>query len=184
LGVEHSGGQPATRAGLSRREIIKRSAVAGGLVWTAPVVIDSLASPAGALSVCTSTACSTTTPSHSCTWYGFRIVANATSCSAFGGNLDKCPNVDNFWSTLTNPSNGFTTVSGCPPGTVITSSSVSNITFTLPSNCNVAIGTVFAGNDCCYFGAPAAGSCTTSVGMCAGHGISHVDVIVCCCPPA
>src|SRR3954467_7275560 len=35
--------------GLSRRELIRRAAVVGALAWTAPVVIESLTSPAGAL---------------------------------------------------------------------------------------------------------------------------------------
>lgn len=39
-----------TRKGLSRRDMIKASAVAGAAAWTAPVIIDSLASPAAALS--------------------------------------------------------------------------------------------------------------------------------------
>jgi hypothetical protein len=38
----------ATSKGLSRRQIIKASAVAGAAAWTAPVVIDSLSSPAAA----------------------------------------------------------------------------------------------------------------------------------------
>ena len=36
------------RSGLSRRQMIKASAVAGAAAWTAPVIIDSLASPAAA----------------------------------------------------------------------------------------------------------------------------------------
>jgi len=38
------------RRGLSRRDLIKASAVAGAAAWTAPVIIDSLSSPAAALS--------------------------------------------------------------------------------------------------------------------------------------
>ena len=48
--VEHLDAQPTERSGLSRREIIKRSAIAGGVVWTAPVILDSMLSPAGAAS--------------------------------------------------------------------------------------------------------------------------------------
>src|SRR4051812_2077926 len=44
--------------GLSRRQMIKASAVAGAAAWTAPVIIDSLASPASALSAGGSYACS------------------------------------------------------------------------------------------------------------------------------
>jgi hypothetical protein len=36
------------RRGLTRREVIRASAVAGAAVWTAPVIIDSLSSPAAA----------------------------------------------------------------------------------------------------------------------------------------
>jgi hypothetical protein len=44
-----SGGE---RRGLSRRQMIKASAVAGAAAWTAPVIIDSLSSPAAAASGC------------------------------------------------------------------------------------------------------------------------------------
>jgi hypothetical protein len=40
------------RRGLSRRDLIKASAAAGAAAWTAPVIIDSLASPAAAASGC------------------------------------------------------------------------------------------------------------------------------------
>jgi hypothetical protein len=43
----------ATRRGLNRRQMIKASAVAGAAAWTAPVIVDSLASPAAAASGCT-----------------------------------------------------------------------------------------------------------------------------------
>lgn len=36
--------------GISRRSLIKRAAAAGAVAWTAPVVIESLTSPAGAVS--------------------------------------------------------------------------------------------------------------------------------------
>jgi hypothetical protein len=42
----------AERRGLSRRQMIKASAVAGAAAWTAPVIVDSLASPAAAVSGC------------------------------------------------------------------------------------------------------------------------------------
>ena len=38
------------KSGLSRRQMIKASAIAGAAAWTAPVIIDSLASPAAAQS--------------------------------------------------------------------------------------------------------------------------------------
>jgi hypothetical protein len=42
----------AERRGLSRRQMIKASAVAGAAAWTAPIIIDSLSSPAAAGSKC------------------------------------------------------------------------------------------------------------------------------------
>jgi hypothetical protein len=46
--------------GMSRRDLIKASAVAGATAWTAPMIIDSLASPAAANSVGCAFACSAT----------------------------------------------------------------------------------------------------------------------------
>lgn len=43
-----AGDTAGERSGVSRRVLIKRAAAVGGLVWTAPVLIDSLASPAAA----------------------------------------------------------------------------------------------------------------------------------------
>jgi hypothetical protein len=40
-----------SQGGMSRRDLIKASALAGAAAWTAPVIIDSLASPAAAESV-------------------------------------------------------------------------------------------------------------------------------------
>ena len=40
--------EPGARSGIDRRTLIKRAAVAGAVAWTAPVIIDSFASPAAA----------------------------------------------------------------------------------------------------------------------------------------
>lgn len=47
-----AGNRDVTRGsdGLSRRELIRRSALAGALAWTAPVIVGSLTSPAAAAS--------------------------------------------------------------------------------------------------------------------------------------
>jgi hypothetical protein len=42
--------QESQNKGLSRRDLIRASALAGAAAWTAPVIIESLASPAAALS--------------------------------------------------------------------------------------------------------------------------------------
>jgi len=45
------GSEPlAPRRGIDRRTLVKRAAAAGALAWTAPVILDSLASPAAAAS--------------------------------------------------------------------------------------------------------------------------------------
>ncbi len=52
--VEEQGGSK----GLSRRQMIKASAIAGAAAWTAPVIVDSLSSPAAAASGSFPTGCS------------------------------------------------------------------------------------------------------------------------------
>ena len=42
-------GETTPGRGLDRRTLIKRAAIVGGTAWAAPVIIDSLASPAGAV---------------------------------------------------------------------------------------------------------------------------------------
>ena len=54
------------RQGLSRRDMIKASAAAGAAAWTAPVIIDSLSSPAAAVT-------------HICSFYIFRMTDNGSS---------------------------------------------------------------------------------------------------------
>jgi hypothetical protein len=47
-------GAPETRSGIDRRSLIKRAAATGAVAWTAPILLDSLMSPAAALgSSCT-----------------------------------------------------------------------------------------------------------------------------------
>jgi hypothetical protein len=78
----------ADKPGLSRRQMIKASAVAGAAAWTAPVIIDSLSSPAAAGSM----PCAPGTPNLSygiiiyqigTTFYAVKIAGN--TCSAENG---------------------------------------------------------------------------------------------------
>jgi hypothetical protein len=78
------------RRGLSRRDMIKASAVAGAAAWTAPVIIDSLSSPAAAASGNTGINCSKsivffTIPTSPGTVYiaGFQDTSCQT-CDCFG----------------------------------------------------------------------------------------------------
>jgi TAT (twin-arginine translocation) pathway signal sequence len=62
MAVDTEHAERSERRGLSRRDMIKASAAAGAVAWTAPVIIDSLASPAAA---------ATFTPPCGCTNYTF-----------------------------------------------------------------------------------------------------------------
>ena len=58
MDVEHPPDEAAQHhPGLDRRALIKRAAAAGAVAWVAPVVIDSLASPAAALTPIAATGC-------------------------------------------------------------------------------------------------------------------------------
>jgi hypothetical protein len=96
----------APRPGIDRRTIIKRAAAAGALIWTAPVILDSVASPTGAI-----------TCSGACVRVQFPpnvgIVCNATS-QAVGAT---CTTTSPSCTTTTNLGAGFTYASVCitPP---------------------------------------------------------------------
>lgn len=72
------------RRGLSRRDMIRASAIAGAAAWTAPVIIDSLSSPAAAFS-------------GTCVPYVVKLVGNSSigtigACfsQCFGGTASIC----------------------------------------------------------------------------------------------
>jgi len=169
---------------MHRRDLIKRAGVAGAVVWTAPVILDSLTSPAGAFSgtPCSSVTCNTAKPSKTCTWYAFRIIPGSTDCGDIGGGSSICTDITDALAALA--AAGINPSSSCPPGLDITSTTVTNVSFTLGPGCNLAIASVFGGGDCCSHGPGGGsgdGSCSWAFGQCADHNISHVDVIVCCC---
>jgi hypothetical protein len=176
--------EPSGERGLDRRALIKRAGIAGAVAWTTPVVLDSLLSPAGAFSgtPCNSVVCSTAKPSKSCDWYAFRISPPSTDCIEIGGGSSACADITAALAALA--AAGINPSTKCPPGVAITSSTVSQVKFTLGPGCNLAIASVFAGGDCCTTGPGGGtgdGSCTFTFGKCNDHNISHVDVIVCCC---
>jgi hypothetical protein len=176
--------QEQQRRGLDRRALIKRAAVTGAIVWTAPVVLDSMVSPAGAFSgtPCSSVTCDTAKPSKTCTWYAFRIIPGSTDCGTIGGGGSTCAAITSALAALA--AAGINPEEKCPPGTKVTSSTSTTVTFTLGPGCNLAVASDFAGGDCCDSGpggGTGGGSCTFTFGQCNGHNISHVDAIVCCC---
>jgi hypothetical protein len=199
LGVEHSDGQPTKRAGLSRREIIKRSAIAGGVVWTAPVILDSVLSPAAAQSapcVCTSASS-----------YRGANIAGLGGCSGTpggvggftgDGNSNACGVI--CWVGVNGSPN---TAGGAIAG--LTYNCATGL-ITLPSNCNwgaKGMVAVFGGGDCTgnFFvetSLPAGYACSAdrgpnNAGTLSQDGgtfvlpvglrgdLSHVNVIFCCC---
>jgi hypothetical protein len=111
------------RKGLSRRDLIKASAVAGAAAWSAPVIIDSLASPAAAASGCTGSSVTL-----SWIWILYTVGGNYyvtgfskgdNACNAGGSNPHSATcapcgagsfTVNNFSGTF---SGSFTTSGGC-----------------------------------------------------------------------
>jgi len=78
----------AEHPGLSRRDMIKRAAVVGAAAWTAPLVVESLTSPAGAL-----------TPGP-CTKYAVKLYGTSTTCASFcfgDGSGVTFPANDAYW---------------------------------------------------------------------------------------
>jgi hypothetical protein len=106
----------ADSPGLSRRQMIKASAVAGAAAWTAPMIVDSLASPAAAAS-----GCGPGTPNLSygiivyqigSTYSTLKIAGN--TCSATNGTSGDASGALDFTCgslTFTNPG-GTVTVNG------------------------------------------------------------------------
>jgi hypothetical protein len=189
------------RAGLSRRELIRRAAVVGGVAWTAPMIIDSLATPAGAVG---SPPCVCTTASS----YTGASIAGLGGCSGTvtgvgeftgDGNKNACGVV--CWSNT----NGPPTEPGSSPIAGLTYNCSTGLV-SLPANCNwgaKGMVSVFGGGSCTgnFFvenpipagyacdadrgpntaGAMSANSGTFTVPVGLRGNISHVNVIFCCC---
>jgi hypothetical protein len=69
--------------GLDRRTLIKGAAIAGAAAWTAPVIIDSLASPAAAFTPVVCASCSTGTTVHQASYHVTNTGSNGTAtCQA------------------------------------------------------------------------------------------------------
>ena len=47
--MDTTGGVDVERARIARRSLLKKAAIAGAVAWTAPVVLESVTNPAGAL---------------------------------------------------------------------------------------------------------------------------------------
>ena len=70
-----------SRPGIDRRTLIKRAAAVGASAWVAPTIIQSLTSPAGAVTV------------GACDYYVYRMdrSGNSSNCSVILADLVACP---------------------------------------------------------------------------------------------
>jgi hypothetical protein len=149
----------AESAGVDRRTLIKGAAVAGAAAWTAPMIVDSLASPAAAASA----TCGPGTPNLSygiivyrigSTYYTVKVAGNScTATNSTSGDVSGCLNYTCGSETWTNPGgtvtrNGVaTSVGNCSNITIHNSSGW------VSANNGVTIVFVFAhdgsfGSDC------------------------------------
>jgi hypothetical protein len=106
-GTGKAGSGVVSDKGIGRRTIIKRAAAAGAVVWTAPVILDSLASPAGAIS-CTSGCVLVQFPPNASP----EIVCNSTSQAVGNTCTPMSPNC----SSPTNVGAGFALSDVCISG--------------------------------------------------------------------
>jgi hypothetical protein len=108
------------RRGLTRRQMIRASAVAGAAAWTAPMIVDSLASPAAAASIppgnlgC-SYAMVVFTVTGDSTVYVAKVGENGQSCQGTGStSADTTFSTTCNSVTYANPSSVMTGVGGNP----------------------------------------------------------------------
>ena len=137
------------KSGLSRRQMIKASAIAGAVAWTAPVIIGSIASPAAAGSAMVQNCIS---------YIAFEMNCGGTLTSVkFGGDGGSggnqyptgpfcgsfaAPDCDSL-SSCSSPGPDFPTGEGSSTCSSSLSSSVSTgtpgvVTITLPSGCAIS----------------------------------------------
>ena len=98
--------------GVGRRAMIKRAAAAGAVAWTAPLIIDSLASPAAAATY--PTLCYNAQFNDACS----RAGAVTNTCAPSGG-----------WSSLTGYPGTITTSAACSTGSTFTLAASDNCVF-------------------------------------------------------
>jgi hypothetical protein len=122
--------------GLSRRSMIKGAAVAGAAAWTAPMIIDSLSSPAAAGSICNKYWVKLTGPQIQD--HGDPAIGSCYSACPGGGYVVS----DAKWGGDCNHP------SGCDAGDgnqhMPTMSGTGPYTVTLPSNCSFSSTTGFS----------------------------------------
>jgi hypothetical protein len=118
------------RPGIDRRTLIKRAAVTGAVAWTAPVIIESLASPAAAITCAT-------------TCFRVQFPGNASCLSQSSqtfGSTQQPPCTDLTGSgctTHTSVANNttYSQVCMCASGCTAECSTTNSVTFTLDASC-------------------------------------------------
>ncbi len=198
--------QNDARSGMSRRELIRNAGIAGAAAWTAPIIIDSVASRALATTTScipcgasapggipgggsggfpSSPTCNIDNPDTSKTWYVYKIPVNGT-CGTLGGNV--LQGIQDALDDLA--SHGVAPTDGCPSGSATGSCNTAGCTLHLPSNCNIAIsatfggGLIHAGNDepCTpkFIPCKSTSTCDVTVPDCSTKNLSFLEMIVCC----
>lgn len=142
--------------GVSRRDLLRRGAIVGGLVWAAPV-IQSIRSPA------------------------FAQVSPIRRCYAIKWDpVDGCEDADGTVFCITEPPNQQT--GGCDQGVTFTSDT--NWTATLPAGCELIQGCSKCAEDLCNCGAVATpnpdGTTTVTFFPCGTFDVSHIELVFCC----
>lgn len=165
----------------TRREIIRNAGIAGAVAWTAPAIIDSLASPAAAVTGCPS--CTTNG-----TWFVSKwdkASAGPLTCEGSVGQGDDCRDIldamfgDGVWDPHLTSSCGdiVVTQTGGDPATGVTVQPAN------PSQCRIMAALKFQAGSCAtefqQIPAPTSPSgCPPSLSF--PGDFSHVIVVWCC----
>jgi hypothetical protein len=176
MAVDQERGEGSARGGMSRRDMIKAAGVAGVAAWTAPVIIDSLSSPAAAGSVCNK--------------YWVKVTPAGACFSAVPGDLTMFPISDAKWAGSCADPGGD--ISGGNPHMPSSVASGTPYTVTLGANCTFdatrtgwTIGGRYHkdnGADTYSFGTAADGSSTGTVSATGdgGRTLAYIYLKFCC----
>jgi hypothetical protein len=136
------------RAGLSRRDAIKKGAIATGLVWAAPAVTTygsramAQASPPPPVNVCVA--------QFNIRWTPQSGLMCSASRTGFQGNFGNCPSPINTTQGVPPCSNVNVTL--CVPGSK--NNTATEVTVEAPANCTITQGTAHQDNGGCVTGVP------------------------------
>lgn len=164
---EHGQGAPR-QSGLTRRDLIRRGAVAGGILWTAPLVLQTAAGASGGCSPCT---CATN--------YSGKWNTNAANlCTAVLSNPSSGgPNgIDPFCGNVSGGPSSYTT--GSLSTLQVVNCSSTSITFRLKCSGKI-YGIKVKGATVCQ--ETVGGDCVTELTASIPSNLSHIVVYWCCC---